>query len=141
MHPRVAAASSRGQFIPHEWFGALIQSDRDRHITMSFHSWITVDSPLWQKARAVAEHEQLFWVLQAVARLLLTLTETLVASETVRLGLTHSIGRLASAGFHHVLQAQHVQVHSAALGPDARLLHRLRHRHAENVQVRPYINV
>ncbi|CAF87577.1 unnamed protein product, partial [Tetraodon nigroviridis] len=42
---------------------------------------------------------------------------------------------------HHVLQAEHVQVHSAALGPDARLLHRLRHRHAENVQVRQLLTV
>lgn len=44
-----------GQFIPHEWFepddvnllshlDALIQSDGERHITMSFNSWITVHS-------------------------------------------------------------------------------------------------
>lgn len=39
-------------------------------------------------------------------------------------------------GVHHVLQAEHLQVYPAALGPDARLLHRLRHRHAEDVQVR-----
>lgn len=41
-----------------------------------------------------------------------------------------------SAGLHHVLQTEHVQVYSAALGPDARLLYCLRHCHAEDVQVR-----
>lgn len=49
--------------------------------------------------------------------------------------LTHRKCRSVSAGLHHVLQAEYVQVYSAPLGPNARLLHRLRHRHAENVQV------
>ena len=39
------------------------------------------------------------------------------------------------AGVHHVLQAEHLQVYPAPLGPDARVLHCLRHSHAENVQV------
>lgn len=40
-----------------------------------------------------------------------------------------------SAGLHHELQTQHLQVHLAALGPNARLLHRLWHCHAEDVPV------
>lgn len=56
-------------------------------------------------------------------------------SASTAAGLTVSV----SAGLHHELQAQHLQVHLAALGPDARLLHRLRHCHAEDVPVGPLI--
>lgn len=52
-------------------------------------------------------------------------------SASTAAGLTVSV----SAGLHHELQAQHLQVHLAALGPDARLLHCLRHCHAEDVPV------
>lgn len=52
-------------------------------------------------------------------------------SASTAAGLTVSV----YAGLHHELQAQHLPVHLAALGPDARLLHRLRHCHAEDVPV------
>lgn len=39
------------------------------------------------------------------------------------------------AGLHPVLQAEYFQVYSAPLGPNARLLYRLRHSHTEDVQV------
>ena len=38
-------------------------------------------------------------------------------------------------GVHPVLPAQHLQVHPAALGPDDGLLHRVRHRHTQDVPV------
>lgn len=63
-----------------------------------------------------------------------------VASQIHPRPSTPGDSRLACAGFHHVLQAEHLQVHPAALGPDARLLHRLRHRHAEDVQVRAAVH-
>lgn len=50
-------------------------------------------------------------------------------------GPTHSERLSVSAGLHHVLQAEYVQVYSAPLGQNAGLLHRVRHSHTENVQV------